>query len=214
MLYNGEVRQTMGKPARGGQGLSNNGDVQGWTEEPQNRGSAGISSLDRVGWGYPHGNACDPEVVEIRGECQVSHKLSCCLPPRSKVQGGQGGCSPRCSEQQRSAPAVPFSKGKQRLPGEVGSSTRGRKKGAFQQSPPACKAGEREAGDEPGVRADSSARRFPKAVRLISCRFPHGHLRSVPHTSLDFSNFWCPSSPPGNQRGAVINDPQAVYYTH
>lgn len=40
MLYNGEVRQTMGKPAREGQGLTNNRDVQGWTEEPQNRGSA------------------------------------------------------------------------------------------------------------------------------------------------------------------------------
>lgn len=40
MLYNGEVRQTMEKPARGGQGLSNNGDAHGWTEEPQNGGSA------------------------------------------------------------------------------------------------------------------------------------------------------------------------------
>lgn len=51
MLYNGEVRQTMGKPARGGQGLTNNRDAQGWTEQTQNRGFAEtvVSQAPRTG---------------------------------------------------------------------------------------------------------------------------------------------------------------------
>lgn len=152
MLYNGEVRQTMGKPVRGGQGLSNNRDVQGWPEEPGKGGSAGISSLEPLAWGHPHGNMCDPKVVEIRGG--IPGFLQAFLPSPTQEQGagwaGGLGRSRRCSEQQRSAPAVPCSKGKQRLSEEVGSSTQGRKKEAFQQSPPAGKAGEREAGDGPG----------------------------------------------------------------
>lgn len=115
MLYNGEVRQTMGKPDRGGQGLSNNGDVQGWPGEPRNGGSAGISSPEPLRWGYPHGNVCDPKVLEIwegipgslRAFLLVSH-------PGARCRGGRRGLS------KRSTPAVPFSKGKQRLSEEVG----------------------------------------------------------------------------------------------
>lgn len=67
----------MEKPARGGQGLSNNGDAQGWTEEPQNRGSAEtiIPQAPRTGL-PPWGCVCVPQfellpkVTELLGEMQ------------------------------------------------------------------------------------------------------------------------------------------------
>lgn len=76
----------------------------------------------------------------------------------------------------------------------------------------------RQAEDEPGrpgVRADASTSRFLKPVRLISPRLPATDTCGLLHdTSLYFCNLWCPSSAPGNHCVAVINDTQAVYYTH
>lgn len=99
MLYNGEVRQTMEKPARGGQGLSNNGDAQGWTEEPQNRGSAEtiIPQAPRTGL-PPWGCVCVPQfellpkVTELLGEMQGFSQGFSLSPTREQGAGeGRGG---------------------------------------------------------------------------------------------------------------------------
>lgn len=95
MLYNGEVRQTMGKPVRGGQGLSNNLDVQGWPKEPGNGGSAGIPSLEPLRWGYPHGNVCDPELLEIWGGISGSLAAFLLSPTQQQGAGRAGGAQPQ-----------------------------------------------------------------------------------------------------------------------
>lgn len=105
----------------------------------------------------PMGMCVTPRCWRFGEEFQAPRELSCCLPPRSKVQSRRG-------EQQRSAPAVPFSKGKQRRdpPRREG------RKEPFSRALPPGKRGRGRRGTSRGS-ADCSARRFPKAVRLISC---------------------------------------------
>lgn len=154
-----------------------------WNDRPP-------SPLDRAN---PMGMVCPPSSLSwsprwrrFWGKHKVSCKLSCSLPPRSKVEGRAGvlGRSSLPLEPDTSAPALPLPKGKQRLPEEVGSSTQGRKKETFQQSPPTRKLGERcsRRRTSPGTRG--SVRMPAQATFLrLSGWFPpgspHGHLRSV-----------------------------------
>lgn len=93
-----------------------------------------------------------------------------------------------------------------------------RKKGAFQQSPPGRLGGRGQAGGGSArrwVRADASTGRFFQGCQVDFLSAPCADTCGLLHdTSLYFCNLWCPSSPPGNHCVAMINDTQAVYYTH
>lgn len=116
---------------------------------------------------------------------------------------------------ERCTTAVPLSKGKQRLWKWWDHWEQGEEKGAFQQSPA------RGVGMEQGilrarrVAADACTGWVFKAVRLISSRLPT-QTPAVCYMTCHYiaRNLWCPSSPPGNHCGAVINDTPAAYYTH
>lgn len=173
----------MGKPARGGQGLSNNGDAQGWTEEPQNRGSAEaiIPRAPQTGL-PPWGCVCAPQfelvpkVMELLEEMQGFLQAFSLAPTREQgARGarpqpaplGAGEICPSCSHFQKKTEAA-------RRGGIIHT---GKEERSLSAEPSRQEIGRatRQAEDEPGrpgVRADASTSRFLKAVRLISSRLP------------------------------------------
>lgn len=169
----------MGKPVRGGQGLSNNGDVQGWPQEPRKGGSAGISPSSPSHGATPVGTCVIPRWRGSGEECQVSCRLSCCqvscrpsccLPPRSKVQGGLGGSGAAGAAQSgQICPSCSLLQRKTRAVCRGGIIHAGKEERSLSAEPSCWESGGEGGGGRAGVRADSSARRSPKAVRLISC---------------------------------------------
>lgn len=138
------------------------------------------SSLEPLGWGYPHGNACDPQGDGgLGGNSRFLARFLALSHPGARYRGGQGGAQPEptCLGAAEICPSCSPLQRKTAAARRGGIIDTGKEERSLSAEPSRQEAGRvmRQAEAKPrqsGVCADASTSRFLQAVRLISSRLP------------------------------------------